>query len=222
MGLPGLEPGTSSLSGTFAGCVHAARARGASSTVGWSDLGCPLGTGVVRPIWHAAGTNGGLGAGRRTPRDGAPPSAGHHHVGVQAELTRRGCTFGLTCQDAGAGRIRRAHIRGNDLEQSSQSQAAHQIKGAASSQLQRRASPVFAGHDYVGKPPSGGAAAGCPLSKLPRTSCHSARFPVQFASSLAICTGKVYSLGLSYLPPGGRHEFCAADRGPRASKRGRR
>jgi hypothetical protein len=155
-----------------------------------SDRGCPLGTGVVRPMWHAAGTNGGLGAGRRTPRDGAPPKAGHHHVAVQAELTRRGCTFGLTCQDAGAGRIRRAHIRGNDLEQFSQSQAAHQIKGAASSQLQRRASPVFAGHDYVGKPPSGGAAAGCPLSKLPRTSCHSARFPVQFASSLPICTGK--------------------------------
>jgi hypothetical protein len=28
VGLPGLEPGTSSLSGIFAGCVHAARAGG--------------------------------------------------------------------------------------------------------------------------------------------------------------------------------------------------
>jgi hypothetical protein len=82
------------------------------------DRGYPLGTGIVRPMWHAAGTNGTpWGAGRRTPRDGAPPSAGHHHVSAQAELARRGCTFGLTCQDAGLGRIRRADFGGNDLEQ---------------------------------------------------------------------------------------------------------
>jgi hypothetical protein len=34
VGLPGLEPGTSSLSGMFAGCVHAAGARGARSATG--------------------------------------------------------------------------------------------------------------------------------------------------------------------------------------------
>ena len=59
VGLPGLEPGTSSLSGIFAGCVLAARARdGQLMGPAGSDRGCPLGTGVVRPMWHAGGTNG--------------------------------------------------------------------------------------------------------------------------------------------------------------------
>jgi hypothetical protein len=35
---------------------------------------------------------------------------------AQVELARQGCTFGLTCQDAGVSRIRRAWLRGNDLE----------------------------------------------------------------------------------------------------------
>ena len=40
-----------------------------SSSAGDSDRGCPLDTGIVRPMWHACGTDGkdqrGLLAGRR-------------------------------------------------------------------------------------------------------------------------------------------------------------
>jgi len=47
------------LSGAFAGDVLAARS-GRDQVIGYMPVtcGCPLGTGVVRPIWHAGGTAG--------------------------------------------------------------------------------------------------------------------------------------------------------------------
>jgi hypothetical protein len=62
---------------------------------------------------------------RRAPRAMVPAKGGHHHMGAQAKLARRGCTFGLTCQDAGAGRIRPIRLRGNDLGSSARARGVH-------------------------------------------------------------------------------------------------
>jgi hypothetical protein len=74
VGLAGLEPGTSSLSGIFAGCVQAAR-----GLVGQvvADMSVTV---VVRSVWHAGGTTHvGLGAADRGRQPG--------HQGVTGELS---------------------------------------------------------------------------------------------------------------------------------------
>jgi hypothetical protein len=154
------------------------------------DRGCPLGTVVVRPFWHAAGTNGRPRAARRPPRDGAPPRWGTI-MWAQVELARQGCTFGLTCQDAGVSRIRRAWLRGNDLEVRAGPEAVPhpKVQHRPSCSTGQVSGPRT--QDHVGKPPSGGAAAGVPASASSQLgSCQSAQFPVQFASSLPNCTGE--------------------------------
>jgi hypothetical protein len=57
VGLGGVEPPTSSLSGTCAG-MRSCWQRRRLPAHWWrgSDRGCPLGTEVVRPMWHAGGT----------------------------------------------------------------------------------------------------------------------------------------------------------------------
>jgi hypothetical protein len=98
VGLPGLEPGTSSLSGTSGDAFKLLQRETPAQRPGESDRGCPLGTEFVPPLWHAGGTAGkhdvGSGvAAMVTSSAGRGPVQGDASLVVKPR-TRRGSRSG--------------------------------------------------------------------------------------------------------------------------------
>jgi hypothetical protein len=96
VGLAGLEPAASSLSGIFAGMRSGCWSEGRPAHHRRGvDRGCPLDTGVVRPMWHASGTAGeddcGSALAALAPaRAMSPDRPGRHELRWQASARRRG------------------------------------------------------------------------------------------------------------------------------------